>query len=685
MSFRNGLSGVRQPPGERRRNMKRISFLLLMVFSLCAAAYADDSKVSDQERLLDLLTRSSGGEIEFDCSGDFFSFLEKDHFRELYRILFKAGIDQDTVQVSYNSAFRHISLSSVRFVNLPWAECFSREDARQAILSLSERGSDIALLCTDSLLSSLTEGPWLEIYAAQAGIETYSGFSGQTSGILRLTNIRRFSRPYASAADYAQFASAVSEFKQQGVRDFYIVFDPDLLQKVLNDEAEKTIMFGSSRIAAYNGSYSPSSGVFHFSEVEYTDDPREICRTSEDVTGAIRRMGAAKIRSFELIFPYREVFEKLAANDFYLLEKLKAEAGMSGADISYSRENCRIYFKNAVIDVNAVALSELKEAVDYTERQILEGAEDIHLFCTEALFRALMGDGRDDRERIYDLISNAGITDYDLFYSDISHVINIHVNKLYPGTAIILAERSGNTASLTAREKQTRDAAARVAAAARGSDPLMTAKYIHDWLCENVVYYIDETSEEDDNAIGAILNGKANCDGYADAFYLIGTLAGLEVRYQHGYSIEKNIQNSRAEVGHMWNLLKISGAWRMVDVTWDDEEDGFTHVWFNVGRDIAKRMHYWNEDMSVTVAPFTFRTVMSEKEFYISDLNDIRAAVDQAARMKLSDFYILFNDPVHPEWFETAKTLVSERCRNSTLTFSWNEKMFLGGFYGVIW
>ena len=55
---------------------------------------------------------------------------------------------------------------------------------------------------------------------------------------------------------------------------------------------------------------------------------------------------------------------------------------------------------------------------------------------------------------------------------------------------------------------------------------------------------------------------------------------------------------------HLWNLLEIGGEWRMVDVTWDDEPNGWSYRWFNVGRDIAGQMHVWNEDMTMPLAAY---------------------------------------------------------------------------------
>ena len=56
----------------------------------------------------------------------------------------------------------------------------------------------------------------------------------------------------------------------------------------------------------------------------------------------------------------------------------------------------------------------------------------------------------------------------------------------------------------------------------------------------------------------------------------------------------------------------------MVDVTWDDEEYGWSYIWFNAGRDTASRMHVWNEDMTVSIDAETQRPFSIGSDFYVS-------------------------------------------------------------------
>jgi len=85
-------------------------------------------------------------------------------------------------------------------------------------------------------------------------------------------------------------------------------------------------------------------------------------------------------------------------------------------------------------------------------------------------------------------------------------------------------------------------------------------KYVHDWIVENTVYSNTDAAYESE-ADGPIVYGQALCEGYSKAFmYFAQSL---------GYPCVCSVGTSRLEP-HMWNMVKIGGAWYNVDVTWDD-------------------------------------------------------------------------------------------------------------------
>ena len=79
---------------------------------------------------------------------------------------------------------------------------------------------------------------------------------------------------------------------------------------------------------------------------------------------------------------------------------------------------------------------------------------------------------------------------------------------------------------------------------------------IVQWLVENCVYGTGE-NWENSTAYSCIINGEAQCAGYADAFLQTAKACGLDVRYVYN-------------TAHAWNLVQIHGDWYHVDVTWED-------------------------------------------------------------------------------------------------------------------
>ena len=156
----------------------------------------------------------------------------------------------------------------------------------------------------------------------------------------------------------------------------------------------------------------------------------------------------------------------------------------------------------------------------------------------------------------------------------------LKITKEYPGTRVANAYLSSNTSKLTAEEKQIYHLAVSIVDEAnKFSSEVEKARYIHDEICRIVKEYKSHTNED---AIGAILFKVTNCQGYADAFYMIGRMSGLNVS-RIGGSLRKG-------VGHVWNTITFSnGKTYCVDVTLDDKYN--THDYFLAPFEVMKRYH----------------------------------------------------------------------------------------------
>lgn len=90
---------------------------------------------------------------------------------------------------------------------------------------------------------------------------------------------------------------------------------------------------------------------------------------------------------------------------------------------------------------------------------------------------------------------------------------------------------------------------------------------IYDYICSNTKF---EAAESDSDirrtAYGALVNGKAVCQGYSIALYRLLLEAGIDNRIIFG----KGVQAGEAERAHTWNIVELYGKYYYVDITWDD-------------------------------------------------------------------------------------------------------------------
>lgn len=111
-------------------------------------------------------------------------------------------------------------------------------------------------------------------------------------------------------------------------------------------------------------------------------------------------------------------------------------------------------------------------------------------------------------------------------------------------------------------------------------------KVLHDYIINHTKYDIEKNNTgsskyHSNTAYGALIEGYATCNGYADIYALI--LDRL------------NIKNYRiASSTHIWNAVNINNEWLHVDLTWDDpvSDDGkdyLYHTYFLVDNETLKK------------------------------------------------------------------------------------------------
>lgn len=101
------------------------------------------------------------------------------------------------------------------------------------------------------------------------------------------------------------------------------------------------------------------------------------------------------------------------------------------------------------------------------------------------------------------------------------------------------------------------------------------ALWLHDYLCKTVTYKLGEA----DYGYTALINGVADCGGYADAYTKLLRAVGIPCYTVHGDA-------GVAPWGgpHAWNAVILDGECYFTDVTWDDlgNNDIITYRYFNL-------------------------------------------------------------------------------------------------------
>lgn len=98
----------------------------------------------------------------------------------------------------------------------------------------------------------------------------------------------------------------------------------------------------------------------------------------------------------------------------------------------------------------------------------------------------------------------------------------------------------------------------------RGKSDAETVRAINDYLCNSIRY---EDCSDRQNVYGALLGGRCVCEGYSHAFKLLCDAYGIT-----SVSIVGTGISDAGGEAHMWNAVRIDGAWYAVDVTWNDVE-----------------------------------------------------------------------------------------------------------------
>ncbi len=142
------------------------------------------------------------------------------------------------------------------------------------------------------------------------------------------------------------------------------------------------------------------------------------------------------------------------------------------------------------------------------------------------------------------------------------------------------ATEEGSPSYLVSRaEKHTMSAALKdeinkIKSQVTSTDPFEIELQLHDILLNRVTYNLDSSDPMIYTAYGALVNGKAVCEGYSKAMKLL--LDEFEIT-----SI--TVTGVASGENHMWNMVLLGGEWYHLDATWNElSTDALSHEYFNL-------------------------------------------------------------------------------------------------------
>lgn len=106
------------------------------------------------------------------------------------------------------------------------------------------------------------------------------------------------------------------------------------------------------------------------------------------------------------------------------------------------------------------------------------------------------------------------------------------------------------------------------------ADAYPSAEALHNVLCTMVTY--GGETEMRHTAVGALLEGQATCEGYAQAMTLLFRMAGIPC----GIVVGEATDSAGVTERHSWNIADV-GGYTLIDATWNDQGNlGLNTRWY---------------------------------------------------------------------------------------------------------
>ena len=424
-----------------------------------------------------------------------------------------------------------------------------------------------------------------------------------------------------------EMKSLLARTREQNKAEVTFTISGDMMRDLESDPM--LVYYHAARAGFQSVKYTRwSNGKIEMSEMTPFSYPYRIVESEEEFVSAVREMCESRADTFALLAEH-SLYARLKADSSRRILFLKG--GLYHFDRGYVNDGycSMVYGSCSYADGEVLYLNGLKQASDVMANIGFRGYDAFAIVLDPETYQLLKAN--DGKKRLA-LNASGSIRGGSTCYDELNTIVYYKDGEsiYYPGLLIIRAVQAGTEDNLPPRLEETLAAARNMVSGITGT-PEEMAVSIHDLLCRHVQYEIDDNSEEDDSCIGAILNGRANCDGYADAFYLLCRLKGIETRMIIGELIDN--PNPGSDPTHMWNLILLDGLWRGVDVTWDDPDRGdeIQYHQFNMGLDRMKEKFIFEADcLPENMLDRTDLAGLPVPEYPLSDWRDLPGYIRQA-------------------------------------------------------
>ncbi len=184
--------------------------------------------------------------------------------------------------------------------------------------------------------------------------------------------------------------------------------------------------------------------------------------------------------------------------------------------------------------------------------EIMNAIKNVEIYCPLSV-----GMPKDELADFTELVSNCAMG-----YTYVGNVFKGHTNESGNIIGITISYKINYEQEGPERTKLLWDEINKAVAGMPNGTDYEKIKYLHDYLILKCDY--SEEAMSPFTAFGALVEGRATCQGYADAMHLLLAGAGYETVFATGVGDDEAVK-------HKWNYVKLSdGKWYIIDPTWDD-------------------------------------------------------------------------------------------------------------------